>query len=105
MVTDGRFSGGTSGLSIGHVSPEAAEGGLIALVEDGDLIEVNIPARSINLAVSEDVLGLRRNAKLQTGWKPAKDRPRKVTPALRAYAAMTTSAAKGAVRDVSQVER
>jgi dihydroxy-acid dehydratase len=105
LVTDGRFSGGTSGLSIGHVSPEAAEGGLIALVEDGDLIEINIPARSIHLAVSEDVLSLRRNAKLQTGWKPAKARPRKITPALRAYAAMTTSAAKGAVRDVSQVER
>ncbi len=105
LITDGRFSGGTSGLSIGHVSPEAAEGGLIALVEDGDLIEINIPSRSINLAVSEDVLSLRRNAKLQTGWKPTKDRPRKITPALRAYAAMTTSAARGAVRDVSQVER
>jgi dihydroxy-acid dehydratase len=105
LITDGRFSGGTSGLSIGHVSPEAAEGGMIALVEDGDLIEVNIPSRSIHLAVSEDVLSLRRNAKLQTGWKPAKDRPRKVTPALRAYAAMTTSAARGAVRDVSQVEK
>jgi dihydroxy-acid dehydratase len=105
LVTDGRFSGGTSGLSIGHVSPEAAEGGLIALVEDGDVIEINIPARSINLAVSEDELSLRRNAKLQTGWKPGKDRPRKVSPALRAYAAMTTSAARGAVRDVSQVER
>jgi dihydroxy-acid dehydratase len=105
LVTDGRFSGGTSGLSIGHVSPEAAEGGLIGLVEDGDIIEINIPSRSIRLAVPEDVLGLRRNEKLQTGWKPAKDRPRKVTSALRAYAAMTTSAARGAVRDVSQVER
>jgi dihydroxy-acid dehydratase len=105
LVTDGRFSGGTSGLSIGHVSPEAAEGGLIALVEDGDAIEINIPARSIHLAVSEDVLNLRRNAKLQSGWKPANPRPRKVSPALRAYAAMTTSAARGAVRDVSQVER
>jgi dihydroxy-acid dehydratase len=105
LVTDGRFSGGTSGLSIGHVSPEAAEGGLIALVQDGDRIEIDIPARSINLAVSEDVLTIRRNAQGLAGWKPVKDRPRKVSAALRAYAAMTTSAARGAVRDVSQVER
>ena len=105
LITDGRFSGGTSGLSIGHVSPEAAEGGLIALVEEGDLIEINIPARSIRLAVSEEILGERRNAKRLTGFKPAAARPRKISPALRAYAAMTTSAAKGAVRDVSQVEK
>jgi dihydroxy-acid dehydratase len=105
LVTDGRFSGGTSGLSIGHVSPEAAEGGLIALVEDGDLIEIDIPLRSIRLAVPDDVLAARRQAQALKGFRPAKDRPRKVSPALRAYAAMTTSAARGAVRDVSQVER
>ncbi len=105
LITDGRFSGGTSGLSIGHVSPEAAEGGLIALVQDGDVIEINIPSRSIRLAVSDEILGERRNKKLLSGYKPAGPRPRKVSPALRAYAAMTTSAAKGAVRDVSQVEK
>ena len=105
LITDGRFSGGTSGLSIGHVSPEAAEGGLIALVEDGDQIQINIPSRSIHLNVEENVLETRRRAKLSTGgWKVARERPRKITPALRAYAAMTTSAAKGAVRDVGQVE-
>jgi dihydroxy-acid dehydratase len=106
LVTDGRFSGGTSGLSIGHVSPEAAEGGLIALVETGDRIEINIPARSIHLAVSAEVIEARRRARLEgAGWRPAKARPRKVSPALRAYAAMTTSAARGAVRDVSQLDR
>ena len=106
LVTDGRFSGGTSGLSIGHVSPEAAEGGLIALVEDGDLIEINIPSRSINLSVADGVIERRREARaILGGYRPVHDRPRKVSPALRAYAAMTTSAAKGAVRDVTQVER
>ena len=105
LVTDGRFSGGTSGLSIGHVSPEAAEGGLIALVQDGDRVEINIPSRSIQLAVAEDVLAQRREAlSLSGGYRPTHERPRKVSPALRAYAAMTTSAAKGAVRDVSQIE-
>lgn len=104
LITDGRFSGGTSGLSIGHVSPEAAEGGLIALVEDGDRIEIDIPTRSIRLAVAEDVLAARRQAQALKGFRPAKDRPRKVSPALRAYAAMTTSAARGAVRDVSRLE-
>jgi dihydroxy-acid dehydratase len=104
LITDGRFSGGTSGLSIGHVSPEAAEGGLIALVKDGDRIEIDIPARSIHLAVSVGELENRRAAQAAHGFKPAKPRPRKVSPALRAYAAMATSAAKGAVRDVSQVE-
>jgi dihydroxy-acid dehydratase len=107
LVTDGRFSGGTSGLSIGHVSPEAAEGGLIALVQDGDLIEIDIPARSIRLDVAEDVLETRR-ARMEIrgneAWKPG-HRCRKVSPALRAYAAMTTSAAKGAVRDVDQLYR
>ncbi|MBP6364392.1 MAG: dihydroxy-acid dehydratase [Novosphingobium sp.] len=105
LLTDGRFSGGTSGLSIGHASPEAAEGGAIGLVENGDLIEIDIPNRTINLAVSEDVLAARRAAQDAKGWAPAKERPRKVSPALQAYAAMTTSAARGAVRDVTQLVR
>jgi dihydroxy-acid dehydratase len=105
LLTDGRFSGGTSGLSIGHVSPEAAEGGLIGLVETGDRIEIDIPARTIHLAVSDDVLNARRTAQDAKGWRPVKDRPRKVSTALQAYAAMTTSAARGAVRDVSQLDR
>jgi len=108
LLTDGRFSGGSSGLSIGHVSPEAAEGGAIALVEEGDTIEIDIPNRTINVAVSDDVLEQRRTAMDARGakaWKPTKDRPRKVSGALRAYAAMATSADRGAVRDVSQVER
>ncbi|HEY1559417.1 MAG TPA: dihydroxy-acid dehydratase [Caulobacteraceae bacterium] len=104
LVTDGRFSGGTSGLSIGHVSPEAAEGGGIALVEDGDIIEIDIPSRSIRLALSEDELARRRAAKGATPWKPA-NRARQVSPALQAYAALTTSAARGAVRDVGQLSR
>jgi dihydroxy-acid dehydratase len=102
LVTDGRFSGGSSGLSIGHVSPEAAEGGLIGLVQDGDRIEIDIPARSIHLAVDEAELKKRRDAMLAKGmqaWKPAK-RARKVTTALKAYAALATSAAGGAVRVV-----
>jgi len=102
LVTDGRFSGGTSGLSIGHVSPEAAEGGLIGLVEDGDRIEIDIPNRTIHLAVSDEVLAARRaamEAKGAAGWKPGK-RNRKVSTALKAYAAFATSAARGAVRDV-----
>lgn len=107
LITDGRFSGGTSGLSIGHVSPEAAEGGTIALVEEGDLIEIDIPNRRIHLAVSDGELEQRRATMLARGaaaWKPtARQRP--VSAALRAYAAMTTSAARGAVRDVTQVER
>ncbi len=102
LVTDGRFSGGTSGLSIGHVSPEAAQGGAIGLVEEGDTISIDIPNRSIRVEVSDEVLAKRRAAR--TSWKPAK-RDRVVSPALRAYAALTTSAARGAVRDVSQVER
>jgi dihydroxy-acid dehydratase len=107
LITDGRFSGGTSGLSIGHASPEAAEGGNIGLVEEGDIIEIDIPQRSINLKVSDDDLAQRRaamEAKGKHAWKPAK-RNRIVSAALRAYAALTTSAATGAVRDVSQVER
>ncbi|MDP2008680.1 MAG: dihydroxy-acid dehydratase [Phenylobacterium sp.] len=105
LITDGRFSGGTSGLSIGHVSPEAAEGGLIGLVQDGDQIEINIPQRSIHLAVSDAVIAERRAAQLARGseaWTPAAKRERKVSMALRAYAAFTTSAARGAVRDVDQ---
>jgi len=105
LITDGRFSGGTSGLSIGHVSPEAAEGGMIGLVEPGDRIEIDIPNRTIHLAVSDEVLAQRRAAQDAAGWHPAKPRPRKVTPALQAYAAMTTSAARGAVRDVTQLQR
>jgi dihydroxy-acid dehydratase len=104
LVTDGRFSGGTSGLSIGHVSPEAAEGGLIGLVEEGDRIEIDIPGRSIRLMVDDDVLARRREAMLARGaqaWKPAK-RARKVSMALKAYAALTTSAARGAVRVVPE---
>ena len=107
LVTDGRFSGGTSGLSIGHVSPEAAEGGTIALVEEGDIIEIDIPSRRIRLAVSDGELARRRAAMLARGaaaWKPA-CRQRPVSAALRAYAAMTTSADRGAVRDVGQIER
>ncbi|MFM9152440.1 MAG: dihydroxy-acid dehydratase, partial [Methylocystis sp.] len=100
LITDGRFSGGTSGLSIGHVSPEAAEGGLIALVENGDRIEIDIPARSITLAVDTKTLDVRYKAQAGKGFIPAKKRPRQVSPALRAYAKMTTSAAKGAVRVV-----
>ena len=105
LVTDGRFSGGSSGLSIGHVSPEAAEGGTIGLVETGDRIEIDIPARSIRLAVADEELQRRREARQKLGWSPAEERPRRVSPALRAYAAMTTSAARGAVRDVDQIKR
>ncbi len=105
LLTDGRFSGGTSGLSIGHVSPEAASGGAIALVENGDTIIIDIPGRTIALDVTDAELEDRR-ARLEatTGYRPAEDRPRAVTPALRAYAAMATSADKGAVRDVSRIE-
>ena len=107
LLTDGRFSGGTSGLSIGHVSPEAAEGGTIGLVYEGDTIEIDIPNRSIHLAVEFAELEKRREAMVSRGnqaWKPV-NRERQVSAALRAYAAMTTSADTGAVRDVSQVER
>src|SRR5690606_25162904 len=99
------FSGGSSGLSIGHVSPEAAAGGAIGLVEEGDTIEIDIPNRSINLAVSDAELARRREAMAATGkaaWTPA-TRQRKVSAALQAYAALTTSADRGAVRDVAQL--
>ncbi len=106
LLTDGRFSGGTSGLSIGHVSPEAAEGGEIALIEEGDMIRIDIPNRAINVLVSDEELTARRK-KMETkgkdAYKPLK-RQRPVSAALRAYAALTTSAARGAVRDVTQAE-
>lgn len=107
LLTDGRFSGGTSGLSIGHASPEAAEGGAIGLVVDGDTIEIDIPNRRIHLAISEAELAKRRSdmdAKGAKTWKP-ESRERKVSASLRAYAALTTSADTGAVRDVTQVEK
>jgi dihydroxy-acid dehydratase len=102
LLTDGRFSGGTSGLSIGHASPEAAEGGTIGLVRDGDIIEIDIPNRTINLAVPEAELAARRAAQDKAGWKPAEKRKRNVTQALKAYAAFATSADKGAVRKVPE---
>ncbi len=105
LLTDGRFSGGTSGLSIGHASPEAAAGGAIGLVEEGDTIEIDIPKRSINLVIEKSVLAGRRaamEAKGAAAWKPVK-RQRTVSAALRAYAALTTSADTGAVRDISQL--
>jgi len=107
LITDGRFSGGTSGLSIGHASPEAAEGGAIGLVEEGDAIEIDIPRRVIRLAISDEELAVRRvamEAKGKAAWKPM-DRDRQVSAALRAYAALATSASRGAVRDVSQIEK
>ena len=107
LVTDGRFSGGSSGLSIGHVSPEAAEGGAIGLVEEGDIIEIDIPKRLIRVAVDDATLDARRAAMETRGakaWHPA-TRERKVSAALQAYAALTTSAARGAVRDVTQLKR
>ncbi|WP_421204302.1 dihydroxy-acid dehydratase [Aeromonas enteropelogenes] len=102
LITDGRFSGGTSGLSIGHVSPEAASGGTIGLVEDGDIINIDIPARSMVLEVADSVLAARRIAVEARGWKPL-DRQRQVSFALRAYAMFATSADKGAVRDRSML--
>ncbi|MAF29391.1 MAG: dihydroxy-acid dehydratase [Croceicoccus sp.] len=108
LVTDGRFSGGTSGLSIGHASPEAAEGGAIGLVETGDTIAIDIPGRTIDLMISDAEMARRRadmEAKGEDAWRPVHPRPRKVSDALRAYAAMTTSASRGAVRDVDQLYR
>ena len=107
LLTDGRFSGGTSGLSIGHASPEAADGGAIGLVEEGDVIEIDIPERRIQLLVSDEVLAERREAMEARGeaaWRPV-DRKREVSAALQAYALMATSAEKGAGRDVSQIQR
>ena len=107
LLTDGRFSGGTSGLSIGHASPEAADGGAIGLVEEGDRIEIDIPNRRIHLAITDEELEARRsamNAKGDSAWQPV-NRERHVSPALQAYALMATSADKGAVRDVTQIQR
>ncbi|WP_378784725.1 dihydroxy-acid dehydratase [Nonomuraea fastidiosa] len=106
LITDGRFSGGTSGLSIGHASPEAAEGGAIALIEDGDIIDIDIPNRTLELRVSDDELARRRERLLADlgGYRP-RDRNRPVSAALQAYAAMTTSASTGASRDLSQLSR
>jgi dihydroxy-acid dehydratase len=107
LLTDGRFSGGTSGLSIGHASPEAAAGGAIALIQDGDDIVIDIPNRSINVDVSDDVLATRRADMANRGanaWKPAEVRKRKVTGALKAYALLATSADKGAVRNLDMLE-
>ncbi len=101
LVTDGRFSGGTSGLSIGHVSPEAANGGVIGLVRDGDMIDIDIPNRGISLRVSEEELATRRAEQDRKGWQPAEPRKRAVSTALKVYAAFATSADKGAVRDLS----
>ena len=104
LLTDGRFSGGTSGLSIGHVSPEAAAGGAIGLVRNGDKIRIDIPNRTIDVLVSDEELATRRAEQDKLGWKPVKERPRKVSAALKAYAKLATSADKGAVRDLSQLD-
>ncbi|WP_021027700.1 dihydroxy-acid dehydratase [Comamonas sp. B-9] len=104
LLTDGRFSGGTSGLSIGHCSPEAAAGGAIGLVQNGDRILIDIPNRTINALVSDEEFAKRREAQDALGWKPAKPRPRKVSTALKAYAKLVTSADKGAVRDISLLD-
>jgi dihydroxy-acid dehydratase len=104
LLTDGRFSGGTSGLSIGHASPEAAEGGAIGLVREGDIIEIDIPNRTVNVLVSDAEMAARRVEQDKLGWKPAEKRKRKVTTALKAYAMLVTSASTGAVRDVSKLE-
>jgi dihydroxy-acid dehydratase len=106
LITDGRFSGGTSGLSIGHVSPEAAQGGLIGLVQDGDRIEIDIPKRRIDVRLTRSEIAARRRAMKARGaqaWKPARDR--EVSEALQAYALMATSAANGAVRDVNSIKK
>jgi dihydroxy-acid dehydratase len=105
LLTDGRFSGGTSGLSIGHASPEAAEGGAIGLVREGDTIEIDIPNRTVNVLVSDAELAKRRAEQDAKGWKPEHPRKRKVTTALKAYAALVTSAAKGAVRDTAAIDK
>ncbi|HEY1057228.1 MAG TPA: dihydroxy-acid dehydratase [Limnobacter sp.] len=104
LLTDGRFSGGTSGLSIGHCSPEAAAGGAIGLVKNGDRIRIDIPNRTINVLVSDEELAKRRAEQDKLGWKPVKPRPRKVSAALKAYAMLATSADKGAVRNLDLLE-
>ena len=104
LITDGRFSGGTSGLSIGHVSPEASEGGNIGLVQTGDLIEIDVPRRTVRFDVPDEEIARRRAIQAAKGWKPALPRPRKVTTALKAYAKLVTSADKGAVRNVALLD-
>jgi len=104
LLTDGRFSGGTSGLSIGHVSPEAAAGGAIGLVRNGDIIRIDIPNRTIDVLLSDEELSARRAEQDKLGWQPVEERPRKVSAALKAYAKLATSADKGAVRDLSQLD-
>jgi len=104
LLTDGRFSGGTSGLSIGHASPEAASGGAIGLVRNGDRIRIDIPNRKIDVLLSDDELTKRRAEQDTLGWKPTKERPRKVSAALKASARMVTSADRGAVRDISLLD-
>jgi dihydroxy-acid dehydratase len=107
LLTDGRFSGGSSGLVIGHASPEAAEGGAIGLVEEGDMIDIDIPNRTISLRIDDATLAARRaamEAKGADAWQPV-NRERYVSQALQAYAALTTSADRGAVRDLSQLKR
>lgn len=103
LITDGRFSGGTSGLSIGHVSPEAAAGGTIGLIRNGDIIKIDIPNRTIDVLLSDKELKKRREQQDSVGWQPVEDRTRKVTPALKAFAKLATSADKGAVRDLTQL--
>ena len=103
LITDGRFSGGTSGLSIGHVSPEAAAEGTIGLIRNGDIIKIDIPNRTIDVLLSDKELKKRREQQDSAGWQPVEDRPRKVTPALKAFAKLATSADKGAVRDLTQL--
>jgi dihydroxy-acid dehydratase len=105
LLTDGRFSGGTSGLSIGHASPEAAAGGAIGLVRDGDKVLIDIPNRTINLLVSDEEISHRRHEQDKKGWKPVEQRPRKITTALKAYALLATSADKGAVRDKALLDK
>jgi dihydroxy-acid dehydratase len=100
LITDGRFSCGTSGLSIGHVSPEASEGGNIGLVQTGDFIEIDVPRRTVRFDVPDEEIAHRRTVQAAKGWKPALPRPRKVSTALKAYAKLVTSADKGAVRNV-----
>jgi dihydroxy-acid dehydratase len=104
LLTDGRFSGGSSGLSIGHVSPEAAAGGAIGLIRQGDIIKIDIPARRIDVDLSDEELTRRRSEQDAAGWAPAQPRPRKVSAALKAYAKLVTSADTGAVRDLSLLD-
>jgi dihydroxy-acid dehydratase len=104
LLTDGRFSGGTSGLSIGHVSPEAASGGAIGLVRNGDIIRIDIPNRTIDVLLSDEELAARRVEQDKLGWKPKEERPRAVSAALKVFGKMATSADKGAVRDLSKLD-